>query len=173
MFCGMLRKPPGVVFIGAVAAVCVYMLGSSLTVGGLSEEYGFYVFAALFAALLATGVRTFLALRGPHEGKAAVARISAGPVLLAVGFVLLVFNAPGDVRLALSKDDLDRYARTVTAGHCDRESFRPRRVGLYTVVCATRISGVVGIDVHDPLTPDGTGMWMLVGPGDWEFGVQD
>ncbi|XVQ06217.1 hypothetical protein ACQP1W_26530 [Spirillospora sp. CA-255316] len=169
----MFRKPPGVLFLSAIVAVCVYVLASSWTVGGLSEEYGFYVFLVLLSALLATGVRTFLALRGPREGKTAVARIAAGPVLMFIALVLLASNAPGDLRLALSKDSLDRYARTVNSENCDHRSFRPRQVGLYTVVCATHVAGVVGIYVDDPLTPDGTGMWLLVGPGDWEFGVQD
>ncbi|MBC6463827.1 hypothetical protein [Actinomadura sp. HBU206391] len=171
----MLRKPPGVLFIGAVVAVCVYALGSSWTIGGTSEEYGFYLFIVLLIAMVAMGVRMFLALRSPRDTPpAAVVRISAGPTLLGITFFLLMLGGPERLRLVYSDGSLDDYARTVTAKECDEESFRPCRVGLYTVTCADRpIDSVVALTVRDRLTPDDTGTWFLVGPGDWEFGLQD
>lgn len=173
----MFRKPPGVVFIGAVAAVCGYLLASSWIIGGFNDEQGIYPFLALVVAVAATGTRTILVLRLPREGlpaPATVVRVGAGPALLALTFLLLWNSAPENLRLALSRDSLDDYARTVTAPECDEQSFRPRRVGLYTVTCASRPDGVhVTLEVRDRLTPGDEGGWYLAGPGDWKMGLED
>jgi hypothetical protein len=173
----MFRRPPSVVFIGAVAAVCVYALASSWIIGAINEEHGLYMFVALLVAVPVTGVRTILALRRPQEitpAPATVARVGAGPALLALTFALLWYSVPENLRLALSRDSLDDYARTVTAQECDEWSFRPRRVGLYTVTCASRPFGShVTLEVRDRLTPRDEGGWYLAGPGDWKMGLED
>lgn len=177
----MFRKLPSVWFIGAVVAACVYVLGSSWTIGGTSEEYGIPWFLILVFATIVTGARTVLALGRPPEATAgvlricaAVLRVCAAPILLVITWALLASSAPENLRLAFSKDSLDEYARTVTATDCTEDSFRPRQVGLYTVTCATRQNGrAVTLSVRDRLTPDGTGNWYLVGPANWKLVLED
>ncbi|WP_067813603.1 hypothetical protein [Actinomadura kijaniata] len=170
----MLRKALDILFVGAVAAVCAYALVASWTLGGTAEEYGMYVALALMVAVLATGVRTCFALRGPREGGAAAARIAAGPVLLAITVVLLATSTPDRARLAYSMDSLNAYAGTVAARDCDPRYFSARRVGLYTVTCATSDGHYVRFHLRDRLTPDGVGTCLMYGsPGGWDFEIID
>jgi hypothetical protein len=165
----LLCGPPGVPFIGAMVALCLIVLVSCWTPGLMIDEYGLYSFSALVLATLMTVVRTPFTLARLRTTPAGVARVLTPPLLLAVMIVLL--PSAERLRIALSRDDLDAYARTVTAVECDEKTFRPRRVGLYTVTCACRpIPSVVSLTIRDRFTPDDTGSWFLVGPGDWELG---
>jgi hypothetical protein len=171
----MLRKPPGAWFIGMVACLCAYAIVTSWTLGGTVGVYGLSMIVGLLLGVLATVVRIGLAVGGIGRTPASLARVCAGPALLVVTVLLVLSGTPERVRLALSENALDDYARTVTATECTEESFRPRRVGMYSVTCAQRPNGGAGVflTVRDRLTPDRTGVWYLSGPDPWELGVED
>ncbi len=120
-----------------------------------------------------------LALRSRfHEGMLGKApgwvRVAVTPVLLAGTIALLVAGAPGEVRLRLSEGALNEYASTVTATECDPATFQKRRVGLYTVVCASRYGDRkerVDLEIEDRLTTED---WHIGGaPGAWVFELRD
>ncbi|GLZ06201.1 hypothetical protein Acsp03_36670 [Actinomadura sp. NBRC 104412] len=161
-------------FIGSVGLACVYLLWSEWTVG-LGFNYEFAAFLVLVVAVPAIIVRLVLAcLRSPLDDTAFLVRVSAAPVLLVGTIALLMGGVPHKVRFGLSEDALNEYARTVTATQCDRTSFEKRRVGLYTVVCASRYGDrneMVDLEIRDRLTSED---WHIGGiPGDWVFELRD
>lgn len=170
----MFRTPPGWVFVGTVAGVCACALAASWIVGGRYAWYGFAAIIALFLAVLVVAVRTIVALVRKPRTPAAWARVLAAPLLLGASLALVIQSVPERVRIAASRESLDAYARTVTAKSCVEESFRPRRVGSYTVTCAFRPDGGsrVSLQVEDPMSP-GSAAFYLVGPGDWEHALED
>ncbi|HZE30676.1 MAG TPA: hypothetical protein VE198_04470, partial [Actinoallomurus sp.] len=134
--------------------------------------YGLYPFSAVVIAIVMIFVRTPFTLWRLRGTPAGVARVIIPPLLLVL-MIVFAYSAER-LRIVLSQGELDAYARTVTAVECDEATFRPRRVGLYTVVCASRpIPSAVTLDIRDPLTPDDTGIWYLAGPGHWELGTED
>lgn len=171
-FSGLLGRPPGVAFIGVMTALCLVIIVSSWTPGLTIDEYGLYPFSALVIAIVMTIARTPFTLWRLWRTRAGVVRVIVPLLLLTVTIVLL--SSAERLRIALSQGELDAYARTVTAVECDKATFHPRRVGLYTVTCASRpIPSVVTLDIRDRLTPDDTGSWFLVGPGHWQLGAED
>ena len=168
----MLGKAPGWAFIGSVGLACVYLLWSEWTVG-LGFGYEFAAFLVLVVAVPAIIVRLVLAFRRPRlVGTAFLVRVSATPLLLVGTIALLMGEVPQKVRFGLSEDALNDYASTVTATECDPTSFEKRRVGLYTVVCASRYGdGMVDLEIEDRLTSED---WHIGGsPGDWAFELRD
>jgi hypothetical protein len=167
----MSRLPdPG--FVGMVVVICLFALGTNWIIG----IHGGYVFAA-WSALLATSVtvvvRTVSALSPPRRSLwALMAWTCVSSLVLVATMALLLGSAPSKWRLALSRDDLDAYARSVAA---EKEcgSFPKRRVGFYTVTCAIRADDRIFLQVEDRLT-DRPSNWhlLVIGPR-WELHAQD
>ncbi|MFV2171607.1 hypothetical protein ACFHW2_01925 [Actinomadura sp. LOL_016] len=168
----MLGAPPGPWFIGAVAAVGVCLLACDWF---MSVDVAVELVAVLAAFVAVIGVigRTALAFWLPRRDARAWAVRTCAPGFLTatVMFVLLAFP-PGEVRLDLSRDDLNEFASTVEGtGGCGPD-FEPRWVGFYKVNCAYHDGGVVSLAVDEPLIPTDGRTW-LVGPGYWRTWIQD
>jgi hypothetical protein len=160
-------------YFGTVTLLCAYVLLTSWTLGRTIGVYGLSAMVALMLGVLVVVARIAFAIGQITWSRGAVLRLCAGPVLIVVAVLLFFSGAPEKLRLTLSEGALDDFARTVTATSCAEESFRPRRVGLYTVTCAERRNGGVVLQVSDRLTPPRTGLWTLSGPGPWELSVED
>lgn len=95
-------------------------------------------------------------------------------------FIGCFASPPSEIRLELSEDGLNEVARTAPVSNPDdplcsdpyaSSTFRKRRVGLYHVVCAERIGNQVNLWVDEPF--GSAGIPFLIGPGDWDTGIQD
>lgn len=175
---GLAGRPPSVWFIGATALLCLAALALEAAVS-VDVELVFPIIVTALLTFSAVVVRTVLAFRPPPGGAAPErpSRRAVPMTLLVITIVVLGILPPSTVRLTLSKNSLDAYARTVTAQSCSPDSFRPRRVGLYRVVCAHTITAEhlstrVNLQIEDPLIPSNGISW-LTGPGTWTFSLQD
>ncbi|QFG24535.1 hypothetical protein [Actinomadura sp. WMMB 499] len=154
----MLGAAPSIGFIGAAAAVYVSLLASDWFVA-VERTFTFIVQLAAFVTVIAVIVRTTFAFSTPRrEAKAFEVRACAPAILtVAVLFVPAVYS-PGEVRLELSRGELDEYARTVKDGeHCHE----PRWVGLYRVTCGARFGGTVSLEIDEPLVPTDGRPWLI------------
>ncbi|WP_026400901.1 hypothetical protein [Actinomadura rifamycini] len=166
----MLGAPPGPWFTGAVAAVGVVVLASDWSLA-VDTNIQVIVFLAGFVAVVGVIGRTALAFWLPRrDAKAWTLRTSVPALLTLAVMVVLGAFPPGEVRLDLSRHDLNEYAQTVgdDPGRCGE----PRWVGLYKVTCAERDGDAVRLAIEEPLVPTYGKPW-LVGPGYWNTEIQD
>jgi hypothetical protein len=165
----VISRLPRSVFTGVVVVICLFALGTNWIIG-IHGGYVFVAWSALLVASVAVVLRTVSALSRPRRRLWVLAAWTGVASLgLAATMALLLGSAPSKWRLALSRDDLDTYSRTVTADECG--SFRKRRVGFYTVTCGIRVDERIFLQVEDRLT-DRPSLWHLIGPR-WELHVVD